>query len=405
MLPKRRKKPSSDRIFLLIAVLLIGYVMYISSDPTAKKDDKDTAEIQTNEAPVVEPDNTETTRFDAVKETFDTTLFDPNFAKSDPRITNPADLRRGAGEYALCGNEVTLHYTLLDKNEKVLADSHAKDAPITFKLGGDTSAVMKWIPLHVLGMKAGGLREMTILPQWWSEEKAELLPKELKGKLKEDAITKARIELVSVDQDPGSAPVFPSTYLKTQGNINKPIQCGQTVKAEIYNISGWRGEDVEPMSKRPMMAIDYTSGNGTLPKWLEQGIVGNGVILPMMMGGERHIVLTKEMVADVSDEQKAFLTPLGINFDKDAAIAVKIIDPDAPAVLAPAAEAPKEEAPKADAKKDPKAGEGAAEKKDAAKKEPTEKTSGGKDADKKVESVPEGPSDDKADDSFAPPEE
>lgn len=73
------------------------------------------------------------------------------------------DTRLGTGATAVTGQTVTVHYTGWLTNGTKFDSSKDRNEPFTFQLGGGN--VIKGWDEGVVGMKVGGIRELTIPPQ------------------------------------------------------------------------------------------------------------------------------------------------------------------------------------------------------------------------------------------------
>jgi FKBP-type peptidyl-prolyl cis-trans isomerase len=73
------------------------------------------------------------------------------------------DLTVGAGDVAVSGKEVTVHYTGVFADGKKFDSSRDRGVPFTFKLGA--GMVIKGWDVGVEGMKVGGKRLLVIPPE------------------------------------------------------------------------------------------------------------------------------------------------------------------------------------------------------------------------------------------------
>lgn len=80
-----------------------------------------------------------------------------------PKTTRIVDIKVGTGPGVKAGDTVSVHYTGRLTDGKTFDSSKPRGQPFTYKVGG--GMVIKGWELGIIGMKAGGVRQLTIPPQ------------------------------------------------------------------------------------------------------------------------------------------------------------------------------------------------------------------------------------------------
>lgn len=166
----------------------------------------------------------------------------------------------GTGPKAICGQSATLHYEITTDTQNIIKTSKIKDAPpITITLGSNTAELSPYIQKEIIGMQAGGWRQIS-LPAYETFPKTSTLRD----------YTATNIELSKLSPPAPEALDQLQIFDKIPGKGDS-IHCGQTATIH-YTIKSVKN-DILATSKSTV-PIAVTLGQNHYMLGLEQGILG-----------------------------------------------------------------------------------------------------------------------------------
>lgn len=209
----------------------------------------------------------------------------------------------GTGEEAMCGQTAVAKATGKYPDGSVIEGSDGTQ-DITFRIGGDVKAYA-WSP-GVIGMKAGGIREILLPASTLSEDLRKA------KKLEENDKLQYRVELSSL------SPSLPAGMISSRAaeiSIGRGSQvlCGDKVKIQL-DLWGPDGtllySTLRDNDKKP---IEITVGNSDVFYGLDRGMMG------MREGGGRNLVIPPAYLVSGAKEGSSF-TKIIEKLPKDAIV-------------------------------------------------------------------------------------
>jgi FKBP-type peptidyl-prolyl cis-trans isomerase len=82
---------------------------------------------------------------------------------TEPSLFRVEDILVGAGDPAVAGDTLTVHYIGTLDNGQVFDDSYARGTPFTFRLGA--GGVIRGWDLGLVGIRVGGKRRLIVPPE------------------------------------------------------------------------------------------------------------------------------------------------------------------------------------------------------------------------------------------------
>jgi len=189
-----------------------------------------------------------------------------NYFPPEPLVATIKDTQPGAGEPAVCGQDVTIAYTTATETGKPLPDSTEKDSPLTFRIG--EHKVMPALEQGVVDMKKGGKRNISSPAG---------LAYDSKGFSRKDVPKNTTVvfnmELLDIKPtlpDLKDTPFHISTLQRGSGH---PILCGDTAKVRVtvWDTAGKKLFTTHDNDDKPLV---FTTGKSEVFLGLEQGVIG-----------------------------------------------------------------------------------------------------------------------------------
>jgi peptidylprolyl isomerase len=220
----------------------------------------------------------------------------PREKKTKPKVAVPngpppkklvkKDLEPGSGPAAKAGDEVSVHYVLVDyKSGKEIEASWDRGEPFNFRLGGG-EVIQGW-EQGVVGMREGGRREL-IVPSQLAYGKGALIfaidllsigPTPAQEK-EEREHPKPGIEV------PDEPPPKELVVKDLEEGSGPAVGEGDTIVVEYVAVDYKTGQEVEAAWGEP---ATFTVGSGELIKGWEKGIRG------MKVGGRRELIIPSKL--------------------------------------------------------------------------------------------------------------
>jgi len=236
--------------------------------------------------------------------------------KKEPGSINLAELGRplqtvdsliGKGSPALCGQKVTVHYTSMLSDNKIIDSTRTTNHPLSFELG--KGSVIKGLELGIVGMRVGGIRKLTIPPSLAYDDRRftnTLVPP---------------LSAVGFDVELlGISPVLPEILDIIQvsdtaiGN-GRIAQCGDTVKFD-YTISKKDGATLFS-SKDAKKSVTLPLGDHDMPVGMIK------MFDHMKSGGIRTALITTKALQTLAGNSATFL-PKTLKLPADAQYSLRL---------------------------------------------------------------------------------
>lgn len=220
------------------------------------------------------------------------------------------DVIRGKNSPVFCGSSVKLHYKLNDPDGNEVYSSRSLGEPLTVKIGG--GEIIKGLENGIIGMKAGGIRKITIPANYAFDD-----PK-FKGKGPENLKMIAEVELQEIInplKNSSKMPlrIFDDITPNYSGGILEVV-CGQEVSVN-YALWNMKGELIatsvadDKTEKSPgksklktqiSMPLTFKLGSGEVPLALEAAVSGNEDVGTLRIGGKRTLIIPPDYLKTLS---------------------------------------------------------------------------------------------------------
>jgi hypothetical protein len=302
---KLKGKKNADRFFMLLALVLVGYVM-LASNESGKKN-----------APVVPEKNPPELMTDEQDASLTEKVL-AGFEAKDPNAGTSLDTRMGDGPAVQCGQQVRLRYFSFLLDGTPIENLSTEDKDIELTVGGHENKVIPGIEHYLLGMRKGGERQITLPPED-AYDNAAFRRKEVPL----GSPVAVKIHMDGVTDDPALYQMREGFGNILMGNTRRAAWCGEEVTVLVYNLTG--RDSREKLPEEDAQRITFTSGTKTVPFWLEQTVVGNGRLPPMNLGAVRTVRLDEGLLEGKDTKHWAPLGALAIDHDKLAFLRVHLV--------------------------------------------------------------------------------
>ena len=221
------------------------------------------------------------------------------------------DVEKGGGDYAVCGQRVTVAYESFLAQGNKLPDAASKEKPLTFTIGG--RHVMPVFDSGVIGMKVGGKRSI-IAPPLMSYG----LDDYHRDDVPKGANVRFEMELLSISPKLPDVAVMPYRIAEVGIGKGMMLVCGEqaNLRIKIWDLTGkilyTNSADKEPLS--------IAMGKSEVMLGLEQGVIG------MQEGGTRLLIIPPAFQQTMSGAKAKFSFPL----PKDQTVMVEVEAHSAP---------------------------------------------------------------------------
>lgn len=274
---RRQKKPRSSeqspisvqthRLFQVGVLVFIGYIVFANQDRVGRDEQKAEKSV--------------------------------TLAEEDVPGVSQLDITLGEGAPAKCGDKVTLHYAGFRSDGVMFKDTEQENAPVTLSLG--SGYISRPLERAVIGMRAGGVRQVTI-PAGIDNENIAVSSGEEVG---------FRVLLQSIVAQES---VTEGLSLKSYDDlIGKGVmaRCGDVafIRYQAFEVDG---RQIVPLSDSPVV---FALGIGNLPEGLERGVLG------MRVGGKRTLIIPPALLQKAEGGQAS----QGVKLPDDRAVIVEVI--------------------------------------------------------------------------------
>jgi FKBP-type peptidyl-prolyl cis-trans isomerase len=270
---KMKGKKLSDRIFLLLAICLAGYV------------------FASKNAENPYPDAIKKEKKILVEEEKGQSLIDHLSASvelKDYPYGTVLDFKQGEGNPVQCGQEIQVRFRTVLLDGTPIEDSLEKGAPVQLKIG-ESKAVIPGVLQFAMGMRLGGERQVTLPP-----DVAYDVPEFRRKDVPMGSPVMLRLKIMGVKEDKALMTVKEghSLFNMVQAASRKQAWCGEEVSVLVHNLTGRNVAEILPSAEG--YQTRFKTGARTVPLWLDQAVVGDGSFKPLGLGGYRGVTIKGE---------------------------------------------------------------------------------------------------------------
>jgi FKBP-type peptidyl-prolyl cis-trans isomerase len=215
------------------------------------------------------------------------------------------DVEKGVGDYAVCGQRVSIAYESFLAQGNKLPDAASKEKPLTFIIGDHH--VMPVFDSGVIGMQVGGKRSIIAPP---------LMSYGLEDYRRDDvpkgAAVRFEMELLSAEPKIPEVAEMPYRIAEVGGGNGAVLVCGEQahLRIKLWDLSG----KLLYSNVKDKESLAITTGKSEVMLGLEQGVLG------MREGGTRLLIIPPAFQKTMSGAASKFALPL----PKDQTVMVEV---------------------------------------------------------------------------------
>jgi peptidylprolyl isomerase len=226
------------------------------------------------------------------------------------------DVEVGKGQLVICGQKVSIAYTLFRADNSLIDGSVTKEKPAAFLLG--EGKVMPALEQGVIGMRVGGKRSIFSPPNM-----AHGIKEFARNDVASNENIRFEVEMLSASPEFKDIENIPYRVVDVRKSSGPMLMCGQkgnfnvtiwdTKGTKLYSSADAVKQDTKPTDQTansnkeasiPVKGLSFTPGKSEVFMGLEQGVVG------MPMGGMRTLVVPPAFLRTTSGAPPAIQLPL-----------------------------------------------------------------------------------------------